>query len=247
MQSVIEYFIRKRNGAFRWNNSLPASALTSFAWQQSMNLLRGLKVLVMLRKPKMMLRGRSVSINGFACLSWGHYMRLGDHVYIDAFGEDGINIGEKVHIGAYSRIIVSGCLTNPGKGIKIGNHVGIGEFAFLGGGGGLEIGDHCIAGQYLSCHPENHVTDDSDTLIRLQGVTRKGIKIGTNCWIGSKVTFLDGAVVGNNCIIAAGAIVNKKFPDNCVIGGVPAKILKYTNDETKVYPLSANLSMASSL
>ncbi len=247
MQSLIEFFIRKRNGAFRWNNSLPASALTSFAWQQSMNLLRGLKVLVMFRKPKMMLRGRNVSINGFVCLNWGHYLKLGDNVYIDAFGEDGISIGEKVHIGAYSRLIVSGSIMNPGKGIKIGNHVGIGEFAYLGGGGGLEIGDHCIAGQYMSCHPENHIIEDSATPIRLQGVTRKGIKIGNNCWIGSKVTFLDGAVVGNNCVVAAGAVVNKKFPDNCIIGGVPAKILKYHHGETNILTPSSNLQIAAHL
>jgi acetyltransferase-like isoleucine patch superfamily enzyme len=186
MQSLIESLIRKRNDAFKWNKTLPSTALTSFVWQQSMNLIRGLKVLAMLRKPKMMLRGRNVSIKGFVCLNWGHYLKLGDNVYIDAFGKEGISIGEKVNIGAYSRVIVSGSIMNPGKGIKIGNHVGIGEFAFLGGGGGLEIGEHTIAGQYMSCHPENHIIDDFTTPIRLQGVTRKGIKIGNNCWIGVK-------------------------------------------------------------
>ena len=38
--------------------------------------------------------------------------------------------------------------------------------------------------------------------------------------------FLDGSKIGNNCVIAAGAVVNGEFPDNTVIGGVPAKILK---------------------
>ena len=61
---------------------------------------------------------------------------------------------------------------------------------------------------------------------RQQGITRKGIKIGSNCWIGSKVTVLDGVTVGNGCVIAAGAVLTKSFPDHVVIGGVPAKILK---------------------
>lgn len=65
-----------------------------------------------------------------------------------------------------------------------------------------------------------------DIPIRKQGVNRKGIKIGSNCWIGAKVTILDGTIIGNGCIVAAGAVVRGQFPDNCVIGGVPAKILK---------------------
>jgi acetyltransferase-like isoleucine patch superfamily enzyme len=212
-----------------------------------MNLLRGLKVMLMIRNPKMMLRGRNVTITGFASLNWGHFLNLGDNVHIDAFSLEGISIGEKVSIGAYSRVIASGSIMNPGKGIKIGNNVGMGEFAYLGGGGGLEIGNDCIAGQYLSCHPENHVTEDVNTPIRLQGVTRKGIKIGNNCWIGSKVTILDGATVGNNCVIAAGAVVNKSFPDNCVIGGVPAKILRQNTNKSNLLPFINDLSIAAHL
>ena len=45
-------------------------------------------------------------------------------------------------------------------------------------------------------------------------------------WIGAKATFLDGSTIGNNCVVAAGAVVNGIFPDNTVVGGVPAKIIK---------------------
>ena len=76
-------------------------------------------------------------------------------------------------------------------------------------------------------HSENHVFSDADKTIREQGVSHKGIKIGSNCWIGAKVTILDGAVVGDGCVIAAGAVVRGTFPENCVIGGVPARILKF--------------------
>ena len=62
--------------------------------------------------------------------------------------------------------------------------------------------------------------------IRLQGVSHKGITIGRNCWIGAKATFLDGAEIGDGCIVAAGAVVRGTFPENVVIGGVPARILK---------------------
>ena len=80
-------------------------------------------------------------------------------------------------------------------------------------------------------HDEKFVYNfaDINTPIRLQGVTRKGIKIGNNCWIGSKVTILDGVEIGDGCVIAAGAVVQTSFPPNSVIGGVPARILKQRN------------------
>ncbi|MDE6764980.1 MAG: acyltransferase, partial [Duncaniella sp.] len=62
--------------------------------------------------------------------------------------------------------------------------------------------------------------------IRLQGVSHKGIVIGKGCWIGAKTTFLDGTELGDGCIVAAGAVVRGKFPSNCIVGGVPAKIIK---------------------
>lgn len=63
-------------------------------------------------------------------------------------------------------------------------------------------------------------------LIREQGVNSKGIKLGNNIWVGAKVTFLDGCEVGNNSVVAAGAVVNGVYPDNVVIGGIPAKVIK---------------------
>ena len=89
----------------------------------------------------------------------------------------------------------------------------------------MTIGDDTITGAYLSIHPENHNFDDISSAIRLQGVTRKGISIGKNCWIGAKVTILDGANIGDGCVIAAGAVVNQSFSDNQIIGGIPAKVI----------------------
>jgi len=153
-------------------------------------------------------------------------MKLGDQVFLSALGSEGITFGDNVGIGAYSRVIVSTSLNQIGTNIRIGNNVGIGEYAYLGGAGGLEIGDDCIVGQYFSCHSENHNYENMELPIRLQGVNRKGIKVGKDCWIGSKVTILDGVNIGDGCIIAAGSVVTKSFPANSIIGGVPAKILK---------------------
>jgi len=123
-------------------------------------------------------------------------------------------------------MLASGSIKLIGKGIQIGDNVGLGTHGFYGGAGGLEIGDDTIFGNYVSVHPENHNFKNLNIPIRLQGVNHKGIKIGKNCWIGAKVTILDGTEIGDGCIVAAGAVVNGKFPQNVIIGGIPAKIIK---------------------
>ena len=63
--------------------------------------------------------------------------------------------------------------------------------------------------------------------IHTQGLNYIGVTIGNNVWVGTRVTILDGVTIGNNCVIAAGAVVNKKVENNTIVGGVPAKLIKY--------------------
>jgi acetyltransferase-like isoleucine patch superfamily enzyme len=231
MKSIVLKIIQLRNPNFKFDDALNSAALIQFIWIQAGYLFRGLKVLFLLRKPKGMLLGKGVSFFNISKIHYGKFLRLGNQVYVSALSKNGIRFGDNVSIGAFSRVIVSTSLNDIGDQIVIGNNVGIGEFAYLGGAGGLQIGDECIVGQYLSCHPENHNYEDVSISIRHQGVSRKGIKIGANCWIGSKVTILDGVTLGDGCIIAAGSVVTKSFPENSIIGGVPAKLLKSRNHE----------------
>ena len=113
-----------------------------------------------------------------------------------------------------------------GIGLKIGNNSAVGRFTEFGAAGGIKIGNDVIMGSYISFHSQNHNFHSKDVLIREQGVTSKGIELKNNIWVGAKVTFLDGSIVGNNCVVAAGSLVKGEFPDNVVIGGVPAKIIK---------------------
>ena len=94
----------------------------------------------------------------------------------------------------------------------------------------MTIGANVIMGQHISFHPETHVFASMAKPIRQQGVTRAGIVIGNDCWIGAKVTFLDGARVGSGVVVAAGSVVRGVIPDNVVIGGVPARILKHRTE-----------------
>ncbi len=158
-------------------------------------------------------------------IKFGKNVRVGDNCVISGLGELGLDVGDSVSIGACSRVVVSTALSNLGLYIKIGNGVGVGEFASLGGSGGLTIGDNTIIAQYFSAHPENHNFDDKNTLIKSQGTTRKAISIGSDCWIGAKVTILSGVSIGDGCVIGAGSVVSKNIPENSIAVGVPAKVV----------------------
>lgn len=170
--------------------------------------------------------GRRVKIYEKKSLSIGSKTKIHDGVILNALSCEGISIGKNCVIGSRSILECTGGLSNLGKGIKIGDRTTFNNDCFFGAAGGIEIGSDVVAGQYVRFHSENHNYDDLKILIKDQGVTHKGIKIGNNCWIGSGAVFLDGAELGDGCVVAANAVVTKKFPDNSVLGGVPAKVLK---------------------
>jgi acetyltransferase-like isoleucine patch superfamily enzyme len=226
MKRILEKIIQKRNPSFQFDQAVGLGVVVSLFSEKAWYVVRGLKVWLRGRKPRLLMLGKHVRFFNLSHIKWGKWVKLEDYVYLNALGTGDIRLGDSVSIGAYSRIIISTSFNHIGSHIHIGDHVGIGEFAYLGGAGGLEIGEQCIVGQYFSCHPENHNYADKEIPIRLQGTNRKGIKIGKNCWIGSKVTILDGVEIGDNCVIAAGAVITKSMPANSIIGGVPAKVIK---------------------
>lgn len=229
IRSLFISLIKKKNPHFKLDPSVSVGLIFSLIFSKGFSLIRGFRILLFGKLPNKLFLGRNVRFFNIRNIKMGAYLQLEDGVYLSSLGKKPIQFGNNVRIGAHSRIITSTSFNDIGEEIIIGNNVGIGEFSYLGGAGGLEIGDDCIIGQYFSCHPENHNFQDDGALIRLQGVSRKGIKIGRNCWIGSKVTILDGVKIGDNCVIAAGAVVNKSMPADSIIGGVPARVLKPRN------------------
>lgn len=232
MKKIIEKLIQLRNPKFTFDPALSAWLILALFLQKSMYFLRGLRILWSGRKPSFLMLGKRVRFFNFRQIRLGKWVKIEHDVYLNALGKGTLRIGDNSGIGAFSRLIISTSFNHLGEHITIGKNVGIGEFAYLGGAGGLTIGNDCIIGQYFSCHPENHHFTNPNTLIRYQGVSRLGIRIGNNCWIGAKVTILDGVDIGDNCVIAAGAVVTKSMPPNTVIGGVPAKIIKRCHNIT---------------
>jgi acetyltransferase-like isoleucine patch superfamily enzyme len=107
--------------------------------------------------------------------------------------------------------------------IRIGAHTHIGDRCYLRGGGGIEIGEWCQIANNTIIVTENHNIDGG----RYFGnVTKAKVVIGDNVWIGSNAIILPGVHIGENSVVAAGAVVTKDVPSNTVVAGVPARIKK---------------------
>jgi acetyltransferase-like isoleucine patch superfamily enzyme len=221
IKSLFNKLLRLSGKSYQVDASIPNGLLFHILFSRGIMLFRGVFLtgnIVFLGKKCTLLNKRNIY--------FGKNVTIEKHTTIDGFASQKIILADGVKIGAFSLITCTSHLSSYGKGFQMGKNSAIGDFAHFGASGGIEIGSDVIMGSYISFHSQNHNFNDSSKLIRLQGVTSKGIKIGNNIWVGAKVTFLDGCEVGNNSVVAAGAVVNDVFPDNVVIGGVPAKILK---------------------
>ncbi len=209
------------------DNDIPKSYIIHLILMYGFMLIRG-KIRFAFTKyfSKKIFIGKKVKILANKKLILENNVRIHDNVYIDCLSKEGIRLGNNTIIGRNSRIECTGSISNIGKGISIDDGTTFGNNCYFGAAGGIKIGRDNICGQYIRFHSENHNYKDQNKLIKDQGVTHQGIKIGNNNWIGSGVVFLDGSEVGNGCVIAANAVVTGKFKDNVIIGGVPAKIIK---------------------
>lgn len=127
-------------------------------------------------------------------------LTLGDRSYIAA----GAYLTGDIHVGADCSInpytVVRGRVTL-GAGVRMGAHTSLLGF--------------------------NHTMDDPDVPVFRQPLTSRGITVGDDVWIGSHVVVLDGIEVGERSVLAAGAVVTKDVPAGAVVGGNPARLLKW--------------------
>jgi len=112
--------------------------------------------------------------------------------------------------------------TNFGKHIRLGKNIFINHACTFLDLGGITIEDDVQIGPKVNLITENHPVDPRQR----KNLDLKSIRIKRNVWIGAAVTILPGVTVGENSIIAAGAVVNKDVPDNTIVGGIPAKVIK---------------------
>lgn len=107
-----------------------------------------------------------------------------------------------------------------------GRRCGFGTGCFAAAGpGGIEIGDHVIFGPNVSLIATNYRYERIDEPLEDQGHTSVGIRIGRNVWVGANSVILDGSAIGDNSIVVAASLVNRRFPPNSIIQGNPARVI----------------------
>ena len=143
-----------------------------------------------------------------------------------------------ITIGAKSYLEQCGiCMDFDGNCLSIGercifssrNHFSICE------GKTISFGNDCLTSADIHCR-----TTDSHTILNRNGERinfARDIIVGNHVWIGANVTLLKGAGIGNNCVVSYGSIVTRRIEeDNCVIAGIPAKVVKQGIDwDKKLY------------
>lgn len=109
-----------------------------------------------------------------------------------------------------------------GQNITVGKNVFINSGCCFQDQGGIEIGDNVLIGQQVVIDTINHDLRPD----KRKNMLPASVKIGNNVWIGAHATILPGVTIGRGAVIAAGAVITKDVPENAVVGGVPAKVIK---------------------
>jgi acetyltransferase-like isoleucine patch superfamily enzyme len=185
--------------------------------------------------------GRNVTFGRNITIRHPHKIKIGDNCIIDencvldAKGDDprGIELGENCVL---SRNNILSC---KGGYIKLGDGTNIAQNSLVHSEKAVELGRNTLVASYVYfVGGGNHDFSRTDIpIIQQPSLSRGGIFIEDNCWFGAGVIVLDGSRIGNDCVIAAAAVVNSNLPPFSIAVGTPAKVLrnrlesKYEEDE----------------
>ncbi len=169
--------------------------------------------------------GRGVRILSPSLLYANRGVFLGDYSYVNCYSTQGIRLGRNVTVREFAWIQLTSRLDHPGVSLEVGDDTYIGPRATLGAAAPVKIGSRCQLGANVSLIAESHLYGGSDPIFN-QGVSRKGIVIGDDCWIGNNAIILDGVSIGSGSVIGAGSVVTRSVPGGVVAAGVPARVIR---------------------
>ena len=133
-----------------------------------------------------------------------------------------ISIGEYSIVKSFAEI----CACNQNASIQIGDRSTIGNYTFIYASEKISIGNDCMIAPFVYIVDSNHKMT-AGIRMNLQDNETKPIRIGDDVWIGAKAVILSGVDIGDGAIISAGSVVTENVMPNSIVGGVPAKHLKY--------------------
>lgn len=175
-----------------------------------------------------LVRSKKISRQLLSC-GPGFHLRF---PYSSLRGLNHITVGKNFRAGG--SLILTAWKRYKGKSydpqIIIGDNTLLGENAQITAINRIQIGDNLLTGKNIFISDHNHGETSIEMLstepINRDLVSKGAVEIGNNVWLGNNVCILSGTILGDNVIVGANAVVCGEFPANCVIGGVPARIIK---------------------
>jgi acetyltransferase-like isoleucine patch superfamily enzyme len=110
--------------------------------------------------------------------------------------------------------------------VEIGHKTVIGQECTISAYQRVTIGEQCVIADRAMFIDFDHGVVEVERPIRLQGIYKRDVEIGSNVWIGYGACILRGVRVGDNAVVGTNAVVTKDVPANAVVGGVPARVLR---------------------
>jgi acetyltransferase-like isoleucine patch superfamily enzyme len=160
---------------------------------------------------KLRWRGR-LRTDGICFICPGVKLEIGRHATL--------HIGRWAWIGHDSKIRV-----HEGE-VRIGAKTVMGQECTISAYQHVEIGRECIVADRVMLIDFDHGVVEVERPIRLQGIYKRDVKVGSNVWMGYGACVLRGVTVGDNAIVGTNAVVTNDVPANAVVGGVPAKVIR---------------------
>src|SRR5262245_6311789 len=146
---------------------------------------------------------------------------------------DGCAFGGRIVIAAGVTLSDGVILATYGGAIELGANVYVGPYCVLYGHGGLTIGPNSMIGAHSVVIPANHGFARLDVPMNAQPLTREGITIGEDVWIGSGCRILDGVHIANGVVIGAGSVVTRDVEPYAIAYGVPAVVVRSRRDRAE--------------
>jgi acetyltransferase-like isoleucine patch superfamily enzyme len=137
-----------------------------------------------------------------------------------------IGPNSKIYLGRWSWLGHGTKLRSHEGEIRIGAKTVLGQECTVSSFQHVSIGRECVIADRVMFIDFDHGIVEVERPIRLQGIYKRDVRVGNNCWIGYGACLLRGVAVGDNSVIGTYAVVTKDVPDNAVAAGVPARVIR---------------------
>ena len=148
------------------------------------------------------------------------FLFLGRRLELEVGKKGTIHFGRFVWIGDGSKI-----RCHEGE-VEIGRKTVIGQECTISAYQRVKIGEQCVIADRAMFIDFDHGVVEVERPIRLQGIYKRDVVVGSNVWIGYGACVLRGVSIGDNAVIGTNAVVTKDVPANAVVGGIPARVIR---------------------